>query len=224
MFQENSIETCILSRVKQIAGPGWMHETSARTWCSGRTWRERVGREVGGGIRMGTTCEPQAFSFQCMTIFTTNKKKKKKRKICSVLYGFIRKEIWHWPERVRGVQEDVSFVFFPPEGYKVSRIRIIGLRTDMAVRQRGDEQLQKRKNLNMLAIWRKSSKWGLCLKGRIGFNKTNSHSFPERVICTKSPIILNFRIGNLYSQPLEVFEDLICKVTSVKLCFDIVLD
>ena len=53
MFQENSIETCILSRVKEITGPGWMHETSARTWCSGRTWRERVEREVGGGIRMG---------------------------------------------------------------------------------------------------------------------------------------------------------------------------
>ena len=30
MFQENSIETCILSRVKQITSPGWMHETSAR--------------------------------------------------------------------------------------------------------------------------------------------------------------------------------------------------
>ena len=64
--------------MKQITGPGWMHETSARTWCSGRTWRERVGREVGGGIGMGKTCEPKAFSFQCMTEFTTNKKKKKK--------------------------------------------------------------------------------------------------------------------------------------------------
>ena len=31
MFQENSIETCILSRVKQITSPGVMHETSART-------------------------------------------------------------------------------------------------------------------------------------------------------------------------------------------------
>ena len=30
MFRENSIETCILSRVKQIPSPGWMHETSAR--------------------------------------------------------------------------------------------------------------------------------------------------------------------------------------------------
>ena len=74
MFQENRIETCILSRVKQITGPGWMYETSARTWCSGRTWRERVGREVGGGIGMGKTCEPKAFSFQCMTKFTTKKK------------------------------------------------------------------------------------------------------------------------------------------------------
>ena len=32
MFQENSIETCILSRVKWITSPGWMHETSARYW------------------------------------------------------------------------------------------------------------------------------------------------------------------------------------------------
>ena len=36
IFQENSIETCILSRVKQITSPGWMHETSARTWCTGK--------------------------------------------------------------------------------------------------------------------------------------------------------------------------------------------
>ena len=27
---------------------------------------------------MGKTCEPKAFSFQCMTEFTTNKKKKNK--------------------------------------------------------------------------------------------------------------------------------------------------
>ena len=33
------------------------------------------GGEVGGGIGMGKTCEPKAFSFQCMTKFTTNKKK-----------------------------------------------------------------------------------------------------------------------------------------------------
>ena len=34
-----------------------------------------IGREVGGGIGMGKTCEPKAFSFQCMTKFTTKKKK-----------------------------------------------------------------------------------------------------------------------------------------------------
>ena len=39
---------------------------------SGRTWRERVGREVGGGIGMGKTCKLKDVSFQCMTKFTTN--------------------------------------------------------------------------------------------------------------------------------------------------------
>ena len=37
MFQENSIETNLLSIVKQTTSPGWMHETSARTWCTGKT-------------------------------------------------------------------------------------------------------------------------------------------------------------------------------------------
>ena len=32
MFRENSIETSIISRVKQITSPGWMHETSAQGW------------------------------------------------------------------------------------------------------------------------------------------------------------------------------------------------
>ena len=67
MFQENSIETCILSRVKQITSPGWMHETSARTWYTGKTQRDRVEREVGGGTGMGNTCKSMTYSFQCMT-------------------------------------------------------------------------------------------------------------------------------------------------------------
>ena len=67
MFQENSIETCILSRVKQITSPGWMHETSAWAWCTGKTQRDRVEREVVGGIRMGNTCISMANSCQCMT-------------------------------------------------------------------------------------------------------------------------------------------------------------
>ena len=58
---------CILSRVKQITSPGWMHETSARAWCTGKTQRDRVEREVGGGIGMGNTCISKSDSCQCMT-------------------------------------------------------------------------------------------------------------------------------------------------------------
>ena len=71
MFRENSIETCILSRVKQITSPGWMYETSARTWCTGKTQRDRVEREGGAGIGMGNTCKSMADSCQCMTKTTT---------------------------------------------------------------------------------------------------------------------------------------------------------
>ena len=67
MFRENSIETCVLSMVKQITSPGWMHETSARAWCTGKTRRDRVEREVGGEIGMGNTCKSMADSCQCMT-------------------------------------------------------------------------------------------------------------------------------------------------------------
>ena len=67
MFQEDSIETCILSIVKQITSPGWMHESSARAWCTGKTHRDWVEREVGGGIRMGNTCNSMAESCRCMT-------------------------------------------------------------------------------------------------------------------------------------------------------------
>ena len=70
MFQENSIETCILSRVKQITSPGWMHESSARAWCTGKPQRDWVEREVGGGTGMGNTCKSMANSFQCMTKIT----------------------------------------------------------------------------------------------------------------------------------------------------------
>ena len=71
MFQENSIETRIVSRVKLITSPGWMHETSAWTWCTGKTQRDRVEREVGGRIGMGNTCKSMAGSCQCMTKTTT---------------------------------------------------------------------------------------------------------------------------------------------------------
>ena len=66
MFWEIRIKTCILSRVKQITSPGWMHETSARAWCTGKTQRNRVEREGGAGIGMGNTCKSMANSCQCM--------------------------------------------------------------------------------------------------------------------------------------------------------------
>ena len=67
MFQEISNETCILSRVKQITSPDWMHETSARAWCTGKIQGNQVEKEVGEGIGMGNTRNSMADSCQCMT-------------------------------------------------------------------------------------------------------------------------------------------------------------
>ena len=58
MFRENSIETSILSRMKQITSPGWMHETSAQGWCTGKTQRDRMGREWEGGSGWGLHVNP----------------------------------------------------------------------------------------------------------------------------------------------------------------------
>ena len=66
MIWENSIETCILSSVKQIASPGWMHETSAQGWCTGKIQRDGMGREAGGGFRLGNTCKSMSDSCQYM--------------------------------------------------------------------------------------------------------------------------------------------------------------
>ena len=38
----------------------------AQGWCTGMTQRDGMGREVGGGFRMGNTCAPVADSCQCM--------------------------------------------------------------------------------------------------------------------------------------------------------------
>ena len=57
-----------------------MHETRVWAWCTGKTQRDPVEREVGGGIGMGNTCKPMAVSFQCMTKSTKIKKKRKERK------------------------------------------------------------------------------------------------------------------------------------------------
>ena len=40
-------------------------------WCTGETLRDGMGREEGGGFRMGGTCTPVADSCQCMAEITT---------------------------------------------------------------------------------------------------------------------------------------------------------
>ena len=66
MIWENGIETCILSYVKQITRPGFMHDTG----CSGRVhWDDPEGwdGEGGGrGVQDGEPCTPMADSCQCM--------------------------------------------------------------------------------------------------------------------------------------------------------------
>ena len=94
MFWGNSIETSILSRVEQTTSPGWMHETSAQGWCTGKTQRDGMQREVGGGIGMGKCVNPwlihvnvwqkplqycKVISLQWIKI---NGKKKKKESAC----------------------------------------------------------------------------------------------------------------------------------------------
>ena len=71
MIWENSIETCILPYVKQVASPGSMHETG----CSGQVhWDNPEGWDgegVGRGFKIGDTCSPMADSCQCMAKTTT---------------------------------------------------------------------------------------------------------------------------------------------------------
>ena len=52
MFRENSIKMCTLSRVKQISSSSWMHETSVRGGCTGKTQRDGMGREDRDGEHM----------------------------------------------------------------------------------------------------------------------------------------------------------------------------
>ena len=78
MIWENGIETCILLYVKQNASPGSMHDTGCSGWCTGMTQRDGMGREVGGGFRMGNTCTPVADSWWCMAKLIQKKKNKTK--------------------------------------------------------------------------------------------------------------------------------------------------
>ena len=60
MIWGNVIETCIISYKKRIASPGSIQD--AWGWCTGMTWRDGMGREMGGGFRMGNTCTPMVDS------------------------------------------------------------------------------------------------------------------------------------------------------------------
>ena len=71
MYRENNTEISILSRVKQITSPGWMHEMGAQGWCTGKTQRDGMEREVGVGIGRRNTCKSMADSCQCMAKTTT---------------------------------------------------------------------------------------------------------------------------------------------------------
>ena len=70
-FKRTALKHVYYLGLKQITSAGWMHETSAQTWCTGKTQRDLVEREVGGGIWMGNACKPMADSCQCMTKTTT---------------------------------------------------------------------------------------------------------------------------------------------------------
>ena len=46
------------SKIKTCISPGWMHETSARGWCTEKTQSDQVEREVGGGSGWGIHVNP----------------------------------------------------------------------------------------------------------------------------------------------------------------------
>ena len=47
---------------KRIASLGSIRIQDAWGWCTGMTQRDGMGRDVGGGFRMGNTCTPAADS------------------------------------------------------------------------------------------------------------------------------------------------------------------
>ena len=68
---ENGIETCKISCMKRVPVQVRCTILDAQGWCTGMTLRDGMGREVGGGFRMGNTCIPVADSCQCMAKTTT---------------------------------------------------------------------------------------------------------------------------------------------------------
>ena len=64
---ENGIETCKISCMKRVASTGSMHDTGCLGlvhWNDPEEWYGNgMGREEGGGFRMGNACIPVADSF-----------------------------------------------------------------------------------------------------------------------------------------------------------------
>ena len=58
MIWENGIETCIISCMKWVASPGLMHDTGCLGLVHWDDPEDGMGREEGGGFRMGNTCIP----------------------------------------------------------------------------------------------------------------------------------------------------------------------
>ena len=63
ILRENSIETCILSRVKHITSPGWMHDTVLRPGALGRPRRIRWRGRWEGGSGWGMHANPWLIHF-----------------------------------------------------------------------------------------------------------------------------------------------------------------
>ena len=62
MIKRNGIETYIISYKKRITSPGSIQ--AAWGWRTGMTQRDDMGREVGGGFRIGNSCTPVVDSCQ----------------------------------------------------------------------------------------------------------------------------------------------------------------
>ena len=60
---KRTASTCMLSRVKLITSAGWMHETRAQAWCTGKSQRDQVEWEVGGVSGWGSHVNPWLIQF-----------------------------------------------------------------------------------------------------------------------------------------------------------------
>ena len=63
MIWENGIEIHIISYIKHVASPGSMHDTRCLGLVHWDDPERCMGREEGGGFRMGNTCIPVVDSF-----------------------------------------------------------------------------------------------------------------------------------------------------------------